>query len=184
MDKQTEQRIVDTTNQLLEENGMHDWKIRFSKAYRRLGSCSYKTKTIRISYIYAAALTWDEIHDTILHEVAHAIAGSAARHGIAWKRVAYRLGLENPASTTHTSAKIQRPWNGVCPNGHTTSRVQVPRRVNSCGKCGKGKFNKEFIFEWTKNGKKEPLSQGYYQEYNRIHATPATHRAARLYAYA
>lgn len=34
----------------------------------------------------------DQVTDTILHEIAHALAGPAARHGPAWKSIARRLG--------------------------------------------------------------------------------------------
>ena len=33
-----------------------------------------------------------EVRDTILHEIAHALAGAKARHGPAWKAIAKRLG--------------------------------------------------------------------------------------------
>ena len=33
-----------------------------------------------------------EVRDTILHEIAHALAGAKAKHGPAWKAIARRLG--------------------------------------------------------------------------------------------
>ena len=68
------------------------WTFAFDSAKRRAGLCNYTHRRISVSRYLAAKFDDDEIHQVLLHEVAHAIAGSAARHGPRWKKVARDLG--------------------------------------------------------------------------------------------
>lgn len=166
MDKQTEQRIIETTTHLLNQHGLSHWKVQFGTAYTQLGSCNYKTQTLRFSKRFAAVQSWEDIYDTILHEVAHAIAGYDAGHGYTWRRIARDLGLANPTSGVRTNIKFEKPWVGTCPNGHTTTMARAPQRVRSCTKssCGNGAFNAKYIFEWKKNGAKTVMPIKYARE--------------------
>mgnify|MGYP002383302567 CR=1 FL=1 len=75
------------------------WSFGFDHAKRRAGQCDYTKKRITVSRYLAARFDDDEIHQVLLHEVAHALAGHAAAHGPAWKRVARDLGYVG--GTTH-----------------------------------------------------------------------------------
>lgn len=178
MDKALAERIISTTLDLLEEHELYGWTIRFSKAYRRIGSCSHQTQTIRISERFAAVLSWEEIHETILHEVAHAIAGPYAGHGPVWRQVARELGIKNPRSRAHVSAAPEFPWVGTCPSGHTTSMVRTPQRIWSCSHCHHS-FHEDFLFDWKKNGQKVPMSQKYRAEYASISVLRERQRIGR-----
>ena len=46
---------------------------------------------IRIGRAHALDASEAEIRDTILHEIAHALAGPEARHGARWKAIARRI---------------------------------------------------------------------------------------------
>ena len=62
---------------------------------RRAGVCKYRLDgggTVALSVHYIKHATAADVVDTLLHEVAHAIAGHAAGHGPEWKRVARLLG--------------------------------------------------------------------------------------------
>lgn len=87
---------------LMDGNGLHEWSLRFGNARKKLGECRAKEKLIVLSRTHAAEGTPDDVTDTILHEIAHALAGPAAGHGPAWKSVARRLGAR-PASRAHES---------------------------------------------------------------------------------
>ena len=52
---------------------------------------STRTKRIEIAEYYALNSSPETVLDTLLHEIAHAIAGPAAGHGPVWKAVAIRL---------------------------------------------------------------------------------------------
>ena len=64
------------------------WSFGFDRATTRAGLCSYASHRITVSRHLASRYEDDEIHQVLLHEVAHAIAGSRAGHGPRWKAVA------------------------------------------------------------------------------------------------
>ena len=90
-----EHRLFEAANQarsLMDEHGLGDWTFRFSAARSRLGECREREKLIRIGIRHAVTAEPREVRDTILHEIAHALAGAKAGHGPAWKTVATRIG--------------------------------------------------------------------------------------------
>lgn len=78
--------------QKMDLHGLKDWRLGFSAAKRRYGMCSYKRRTIEISLHHAVDGLTDEVVDTILHEIAHALAGPSAGHGPKWKQIAISIG--------------------------------------------------------------------------------------------
>ncbi|MBN9201052.1 MAG: SprT-like domain-containing protein, partial [Microbacterium chocolatum] len=54
------------------------WTFGFDNAKRRAGLCDYRARRISVSRYLAARYSDDENHQTLLHEVAHALAGSQA----------------------------------------------------------------------------------------------------------
>lgn len=90
-----EERLVEVAREaraLMDEHGLHEWTFRFSAARGRLGECRERERLIRLGRRHAVNGNPREVRDTILHEIAHALAGAKARHGPAWKAVARRLG--------------------------------------------------------------------------------------------
>lgn len=68
------------------------WGFRFDRAKRRLGQCDYTRRVISLSRTITLASNEDEVRQTLLHEVAHALVGHRAGHGPEWKRMARKLG--------------------------------------------------------------------------------------------
>ena len=77
---------------LMDEHGLAEWTFAFLEAKRRLGDCNFHERVIRIGRAHALDASEAEIRDTILHEIAHALAGPEARHGPQWKAIAKRIG--------------------------------------------------------------------------------------------
>ena len=77
---------------LMDRHGLDDWTLRFSAAWGRLGECRPDRKLIVLSRLYAVGGSPGQVTDTILHEIAHALAGPEAGHGPAWKEIAGRVG--------------------------------------------------------------------------------------------
>lgn len=100
----------------LARHGLHGWTFALAKAKRRLGVCKYKEKRIEIAEYYARHSPEESVLDTLLHEVAHAIAGPAAGHGPRWKAVAARLGA-TPRSCESSGQAVTEPgdWRATCP---------------------------------------------------------------------
>lgn len=72
------------------------WSFRWNRRQRAFGLCHYGRNTIELSRVLTETETEYATRQTILHEIAHAIAGFHAGHGPEWKMVARRLGVENP----------------------------------------------------------------------------------------
>ena len=98
------------------KHGLHGWSFGLTDAKRQLGVCKYRSKRIEISEYYALNSPAQSVLDTLLHEIAHAIAGPAARHGPAWKAVAIRLGAMPRACDSSGQAVVEPgDWQATCP---------------------------------------------------------------------
>jgi len=102
-----------------------------------------------VSRLLAARYEDDEIHQVLLHEVAHALAGPDAGHGPAWKRISRDLGYEGKRLHGGAIADELAPWVGHCPAGHAHYRYKRPTRVVSCAKCSR-RFDLRYQIDWVK----------------------------------
>jgi len=123
------------------------WTFAFDNARTRAGLCNYDRQRISVSRLLAARYEDDEIHQVLLHEVAHAIAGPRAGHGPGWKRIAADLGYEGKRLHDGAVATELAPWVGTCPAGHEHYRYRRPTRPLSCGRCSR-RFDPAFRIEW------------------------------------
>ena len=84
--------VAGMARRLMDEHGLTGWTLAFVEAKRRLGDCHFQHRVIRISRTHALGGSKEQIRDTVLHEIAHAIAGREASHGPLWKVTARRIG--------------------------------------------------------------------------------------------
>ncbi|TFV84247.1 M48 family peptidase [Microbacterium sp. dk485] len=125
------------------------WSFGFDNAKRRAGLCDYTRRRISVSRYLAARYDDDTNHQTLLHEVAHAVAGPAAGHGPQWKRVARDLGYTGGTTHSGETATELAPWVGVCPAGHVAYRHRRATRPTSCAKCAP-QFDPRNAFTWSR----------------------------------
>ncbi|WP_460801445.1 SprT-like domain-containing protein [Microbacterium sp. GXF6406] len=125
------------------------WSFGFDHAKRRAGQCDFRAKRITVSRYLAARFEDDDIHQVLLHEVAHALAGHKAAHGPKWKTVAAEIGYVGGTTHHGETAEELAPWVGTCPSGHTTYRHRRPTRATSCAKCSKS-FDARHAFTWVR----------------------------------
>lgn len=125
------------------------WSFAFDNAKRRAGLCDYRAKRISVSRYLAARYDDETNRQTLLHEVAHAIAGPAAAHGATWKRTARSLGYLGGTTHSGETATELAPWVGVCPAGHVAYRHRKPTRAASCVRCAP-RFDENHLFEWSR----------------------------------
>ena len=90
------------------------WKFIYNNRKRALGVCSYRKKTIELSKEFAIHNDVAEVHDTILHEIAHALAGSRAGHGRLWKQWAVKLGARPQAGTAGHKIVMEYKYEARC----------------------------------------------------------------------
>ena len=157
----TETEVKNLTLALMEEHGLNwpTWGFRLTRHKLVLGRCMYNRYgggTIEISKNFLH-LPFEKIRDTILHEIAHALAGHLAGHGPEWKRVCRRIGaLPNEKADLLSEERVTFKWTGVCPNNpnHMMKRHALTSKGKryACAKCCRehngGVFTSRFLFEW------------------------------------
>lgn len=68
------------------------WGFAFNRQRRTLGLCRYRERRIELSRPHATAGSLGQAEATLLHEIAHALAGPGTGHGPAWRRIMRQLG--------------------------------------------------------------------------------------------
>lgn len=84
--------IFDLAREMMNEHGLEDWSLKWDRAINRAGQCNFTRRTISLSKPLAEVQSFEDTKDTILHEIAHALAGARAQHGPAWRRKASEIG--------------------------------------------------------------------------------------------
>lgn len=77
---------------LMENHSVAHFKFSFTRDSSVKGLCT--DDTIKINYEYALNGDISEIKNTILHEIAHAIAGNENNHNEYWQAIAKELGVK------------------------------------------------------------------------------------------
>lgn len=95
----------------LDEHGLQEWSFGWDRAKRRLGVCRLREKVITLSFhfVHANQDKPHEIHDTILHEIAHALAWTRhgeRTHGLHWKRICLEIGAVPRASAKQDAIRV------------------------------------------------------------------------------
>lgn len=128
-------------NEALDRYGLADqgWVFRWDHARKRFGSCMYGKKRITMSVYLARLNDVDQCQDTILHEIAHALAGQKAGHGPRWRAACHRVGAE-PKRCFDAKDVALPPSKYVrfCPSCERVSSLhRRSRKRYACGDCCK-----------------------------------------------
>lgn len=134
--------IADLAHWALEEHGLaqQGWVFGWDKAKTRHGCCDFMARRISLSRpVYTIVANRDDALDTILHEVAHALAGwVVADHGSEWKAIAAQVGARPERCATATE-RVPFSWHGACRCGmerhgrHRRPSAGVYHRCRICG---------------------------------------------------
>jgi predicted SprT family Zn-dependent metalloprotease len=76
---------------LMQQHGLAHWSFQFDHARRRFGKCDYTHRRISLSRSLTFLNGLDEVRDTILHEIAHALCPGDG-HGAKWRATCRRIG--------------------------------------------------------------------------------------------
>lgn len=136
-----------TATRLLQEHGLYEqgWRFAWNTNKTRNGVCRYGTKRIEASTVLSRVRTDEQVHQTLLHEVAHALAGHKAAHGPEWLAKARSIGYtggtcSNEAETRAAVAQTSR-YVGLCSRcdlrwpRHKIGRIPLGVPAYKC-KCG------------------------------------------------
>lgn len=137
---------------LLDEHGLRDWRVALDRAKTRAGVTVFGTRTISLSAPLTRVHTEDEVRQTILHEIAHALVGPVHGHDEVWKAKARELGTSDARCLAASGATRElAPFIGICSQGHEVRRHRRPTRLVSCTLCAP-RFDPAHLFEWTYRG--------------------------------
>jgi predicted SprT family Zn-dependent metalloprotease len=159
---------------LLEVHGLDDWEVSYDNAKRRAGICHFADRTLGLSAPLTAIHGEDDVRDTILHEIAHALVGPAHGHDATWREMARRIGSSGERCVSPDLPTPPAAWLGTCPGGHTIERHRRPERVLTCGLCS-SVFDLAHIYTWTHHGRPAVMPPKYAAELARLGVASMAH---------
>ena len=126
----------------MEEHGVADkFSFEFENTKTTLGRCHYLTKRITLSKWYVELNKEKEIEDTILHEIAHALAwihDKCGGHGKIWKDWARKVGAVPKACSKSNliHPKKHYKYTDICSCGKNYHRHRKSNRLKyNCPLC-------------------------------------------------
>jgi len=120
-------------------HGLDGWSFRFDHARRRFGSCRYGQKLITLSRPLTMLNTEEQVRDTLLHEIAHALTPGDG-HGVRWKQKCRQIGAR-PVRCYGDDAVVSPPRSaaryrlGCLACGWWVDRRRLTRRKLICRQC-------------------------------------------------
>lgn len=127
---------------LMAEHGLdaQGWTFGWSRSVTRFGQAEWRGDDAR-RLVLSGPLTdrngIEQVRDTILHEIAHALVGREGGHGPAWRAKAAELGAR--PERLGVGVGIPPRWAGVCPSCDTVvarrHRLTRPARRLVCAAC-------------------------------------------------
>jgi predicted SprT family Zn-dependent metalloprotease len=126
---------------LMTTHGLAGWSFRFDHARRRFGCCNYTHKRISLSRPLTLLNPIEQVRDTILHEIAHAMT-PGKNHGPEWRAACARIGAK-PARCYTDDAVVSPPraparYQIGCPacDWWADRRRVVRGKKYQCKRCG------------------------------------------------
>lgn len=123
-------------NALLREHGLaaQGWRFVWDNARKRGGECNYQRKTVSMSKYLVPLWTDEQVKDTLIHEVAHALT-PGAKHGAVWARKMRELG--HIPARTHNNEVVPGKWVAFCDK----CQVECGRRHRLTARMRQGLHN-------------------------------------------
>ena len=134
--------------ELLAEHGLDDWGLGFDRARRRAGCCRFGYKVISLSMPLTAIHPDDDVRETVLHEIAHALVGPGHGHDEAWRAQAVAIGSKGERCLADDVPTLPGRFTGTCPQGHQVARHKRATRVTSCSTCSHS-FDHRSLLTWA-----------------------------------
>lgn len=133
---------------LMREHNLIGWRFKLNTNKRRLGVCKYTSRTIELSIYHVDRGSEDEVKDTILHEIAHALS-PVRGHGPVWQKICQEIGAKPKRLGPAMNAPHKLEY--FCPNCFcVVKRHRKMKRGAACGKCCKqhngDNYDSRFVF--------------------------------------
>jgi predicted SprT family Zn-dependent metalloprotease len=148
-------QVRELAHQLMLQYGLDEWEFGINTNVRRAGVCHYPSDgtpgRIEISGHFAERNSEEEIRETILHEIAHALVGPGHGHDAVWKAKCVEIGARPERCYGDELEMPKGKWRAVCPSCETEyDRHRRPKASMGwyCRSCGISRG----ILKWAKNG--------------------------------
>jgi predicted SprT family Zn-dependent metalloprotease len=125
--------IAQQAHELLEQHHLSLWRFQFDNGRKRAGSCQYGTLVISLAYEFAKHASEEDIHDTLLHEIAHALVGKAHHHDDVWRTKAIAIGCSG--RRCHELHFTPPRYIVQCERGCWVTTAERRRRNVRCRRC-------------------------------------------------
>ena len=124
-----------------------EWSFTFDRSKVRFGKCDYRKKQISLSKVLVELNSEDKVRDTILHEIAHALAPCGAGHGPVWRAIAVSIGCNGRRCFGQEVTRPAPKYRGTCPSCRRVI-FRHRRRTIACGNCAPV-FDPSYLFVWS-----------------------------------
>ena len=142
---------------LIEEH-CPEYSFKFDNAKKRFGCCNMLIKQITLSKKLVELNTYNDVKNTILHEIAHAISPIKSHHDYIWKKNAISLGCDGQ----RVYSNINKPTASYvyeCPSCGNQSARYKRTDSSACGVCCRkfnhGKYTEKYKLILKTNYKQE-----------------------------
>lgn len=138
---------------LMYAHGLSNWRFGWNDRKASFGRCIYNVRTIELSNALTPLRPFKEVVNTILHEIAHALAGAGHHHDYVWRSKFIEIGGDGRTRSSMANVDIQKiegnNWVATCVNGHVHVKFRQPTSIVSCGKCSR-KFDRNNLLRFER----------------------------------
>jgi predicted SprT family Zn-dependent metalloprotease len=127
------QAITQWAKAVLAHHQLGQWSFQFDHATKRAGCCHYTAHLISLSTEFAKRAPDEEVRDTILHEIAHALVGKAHHHDAVWRAKALAIGCSG--RRCHDLQFTPPRYLVTCERGCWVGTAERRRRGMVCTRC-------------------------------------------------
>jgi predicted SprT family Zn-dependent metalloprotease len=134
-------KAEDLCRGLMNKHGLSHWQFQYDNSVRRFGVCKYniynQSGVIGLSRKLVAVNDEEQVRDTILHEIAHALTRGHG-HDAVWKAKCVEIGAKPErcysSKDTNMAEMRYQAICGGCGRKHQKTRIKYKEAKRSC-KC-------------------------------------------------
>lgn len=139
---------------LFREHGLGEWTFAVDNAVNRLGVCRAALRTISLSRHHLLSSTTEQIRNTLLHEIAHALVGPHHGHDKVWRAKCLEIGGDGQRGAEGEGLNMpQGKWVGTCPTCKEKwhrHRLTAAARRGHCPSCSEFSFSDKTRIVWRR----------------------------------
>ena len=120
---------------LMHKHNLYDWKFAWNNRQKTFGVCNCYKKTIYLSKALTEVNEWQQVKDTILHEIAHALTPGHG-HDNVWKNMCRKIGAKPKRLCSDGKLSVSKFVLHCDSCGKQYKKYRRPSKVFSCGRCG------------------------------------------------